>query len=56
MALNREVFVERGSGRMLSLAEVHAWVDRSIAGQRTLHAPLFAALGTPPVVEVADAR
>ena len=56
MALNREVFVERGSGRALSLAEVHAWVDRSIAGQRTLHAPLFTALGSPPVVEVADAR
>jgi hypothetical protein len=56
MALNREVFVERGSDRKLSLAEVHAWVDRSIAGQRSLHAPLFAALGAPAVVEVADAR
>ena len=46
MALNREVFVERGNGRALTLAEVHAWVDRSIAGQRALHAPLFTALGT----------
>jgi Transglycosylase SLT domain len=56
MALNREVFVERGTDRKLSLAEVHAWVDRSIAGQRSMHAPLFTALGTPAVVEVADAR
>ena len=56
MALNREVFVERGTDRKLSLAEVHAWVDRSIAGQRSLHAPLFTALGAPAVVEVADAR
>jgi hypothetical protein len=45
MALNREVFVERGGGRPLSLAEVHAWVARSIAGQREMHAPLFVALG-----------
>jgi hypothetical protein len=56
MALNREVFVERGTDRKLSLAEVHAWVDRSIAGQRSMHAPLFTALRTPAVVEVADAR
>jgi hypothetical protein len=35
---------------------VHAWVDRSITAQRSLHAPLFTALGAPAVVEVADAR
>lgn len=56
MALNREVFVERGSGRPLSLAEVHDWVGRSIQGQRNLHAPLFTAFGTTGVVELADAR
>ena len=56
MALNREVFVERGSSRQLSLAEVHAWVAQAIAAQRALHAPLFIALSTPLIVEVADAR
>jgi hypothetical protein len=56
MALNREVFVERGSARPLSLAEVHAWVARAIAGQREMHAPLFEALGATAVVEVAEAR
>ena len=56
LALNREVFVERGSARPLSLAEVHAWVARAIAGQREMHAPLFEALGAAPVMEVAEAR
>ena len=56
VAMNREVFVERGSGRPLTLAEVHAWVARSIAGQRELHAPLFTALDAPAIIEVADAR
>jgi hypothetical protein len=55
-ALNREVFTERGSGRPLSLAEVHAWVARAIAGQREQHAPLLTALGAPAMLEVADAQ
>ncbi|RAI60839.1 transglycosylase SLT domain-containing protein [Roseicella frigidaeris] len=60
VALNREVFADRGSGKPLTLAEVHAWIARSIAAQRQMHAPLLTALGDRPtgrqVVEVADAR
>ncbi|MFC7475356.1 transglycosylase SLT domain-containing protein [Dankookia sp. GCM10030260] len=56
LMLNREVFVARGNARPLSLAEVHAWVARSIAGQREMHAPLFAVLDAPEMIEVADAR
>ncbi|TDG16598.1 hypothetical protein E2C05_29075, partial [Paracraurococcus ruber] len=59
LALNREVFTDRGTGRPLTLAEVHGWIGRSIAGQRDAHGPVLAAMGAGPaveVVEVADAR
>ncbi|MFZ4406193.1 MAG: transglycosylase SLT domain-containing protein [Paracraurococcus sp.] len=56
LALNREVFVARDGRRPLSLREVHGRVTRSIAGQREMHPPLFAALGTAPLVELAEAR
>jgi hypothetical protein len=59
VALNREVFLARDTGRALSLAEVHAWVERSIQAQHGMHAPLLAGLGVPsrePVVEVAAAE
>ncbi|MCB4822446.1 transglycosylase SLT domain-containing protein [Roseicella aerolata] len=55
-AMNRELFAERRSGRPLSLAELHGWVGRSIAGQRDLHGPMLVSLGVPPVLELADAR
>lgn len=57
---NRELFADRDSGQSLSVAEVHGWVGRSIAGQRALHGPILgpilATLGVAPVMEVADAR
>jgi hypothetical protein len=59
LARNRELFLARDTGRPLSLAEVHGWVGRSIAGQQEQHAPILAALGVPPapaVLEVASAR
>ena len=62
VAMNRELFFDRASGRPLSLAAFHAWVVRAIAGQREQHAALLAALGArevvpavPGVVEVAAA-
>jgi hypothetical protein len=55
LALNREVFVARDGQQGLSLAEVHGWVTRSIAGQRERHAPLLTALDAAPVLEVAEA-
>ncbi|GGC26384.1 hypothetical protein GCM10011504_00850 [Siccirubricoccus deserti] len=56
LARNREIFVARETGRPLSLAVVHRWVGRSIAGQQEQHAPLLAALGVPAVLEVASAQ
>nr|WP_217362990.1 transglycosylase SLT domain-containing protein [Roseicella sp. DB1501] len=56
VALNRELFADRESKKPLTLAEVHAWIARSIAAQREMNAPLLIALGARPVVEVADAR
>ncbi|MDO9710281.1 transglycosylase SLT domain-containing protein [Paracraurococcus lichenis] len=56
LTLNREVFAAREDGRPLSLAEVHRWIGRSIAGQREMHGAMLTVLGAPAVVEVADAR
>ncbi|MEN0074703.1 MAG: transglycosylase SLT domain-containing protein, partial [Paracraurococcus sp.] len=56
VALNRELFADRESKKPLTLAEVHAWIARSIAAQREMNAQLLTALGARPVGEVADAR
>lgn len=55
VAANPGVFTDRASGRALTLAQVHAWVDGAIDGQKERHAPLLAALGVPVVVQVAEA-
>ncbi|TCZ66190.1 transglycosylase SLT domain-containing protein [Roseicella aquatilis] len=55
VAMNRELFFERGTGRKVSLAELHAWVARAIAGQREQHADLMARLGGNGVMEMASA-
>ena len=66
---NRGVFVARGTGRPLSLAEVHAAMASAVEDQRTARAGLLARLAVPSAaraslggapgahwVEVAEAR